>query len=506
MPQLQSPVYISTSSDGTEWTYQEFIVYTINYWIYGGAAPSTFEFVENTFEIDSYIGQTVSTLRGTIHDPTRALTLQENMDMAQYDISNGELIFAGLVSYITDYSTGLERYFDVICQDYSILLDRTIVYVAYPAAFTYSRDGITTYTGDLAILMDVFDNQVVQPQGSTLGQKGASEIIVDPTYCQLGTPGLSSKNFFYWTLRDVVEYLANFVGFSYYVDFQKNLHYYYAPNNTAPYSLSMTANGTTSLPIHNVMRKRDGTHLVNNFMIVGTQLSGMDTQVNYGISGSYPPTYAVYCINPKGETTLTLNPPSTSTTGNIRVFINTGSDGSPTWTELLNGGVFGFDEPATNIVPVSHDWLLDPQTNNLYFQSAPPNYPTNSFAVLYAIGLNGGTPYSDTASITKYGRVFSQVLVANDSDTAATIWMNAQHLDAQFANGLEIITCSIDSSDFPGTTHFEKGQYVQFYDALLGILNLWYWIHGITTKVQGGVVVSYDLELRNYTIESGGPS
>ena len=459
---------------------------------------NVFEFVESSLEINSVIGQTVSTLRGTIHDPTRSLTITEDTDIAEYDISNGELIFAGLISYVDDYSTGLERYFDLICQDYSILLDRSIVYVAYPAAFTYTV-GSTTYTGDLAILMDVFANRVLQPLGSAIGQWGPSEITVDPTLCQMGTSGLSSMNFFYWTLREVLDYLTGLVNFDYYVDYQKKLHYYFTPNNTAPYGLSNAPDGVTTLPYHSMKRHRDGTRVVNNFMVIGTQVSGLDTQVNYGISGG-DSSPAVFCINPKGENVLTLNPPSSSSTGLIRVFTNTGTDGSPTWTELTNGGIYGFNEPSINVPPVSHDWLFDPNTNNLYFETPPPDNPTNSFAVQYAIGLNGGTPDSVPGSITKYGRAFSGRLVANDTNTAASIMGNLQRLKSQFGYALQIIYCSIDSKDFPGTTRFEKGQYLHFHDALLTI-DGYYWIHAITVKVAGGTVVSYDLELRSYSLE-----
>jgi hypothetical protein len=76
---------------------------------------------------------------------------------------------------------------------------------------------------------------------------------------------------------------------------------------------------------------------------------------------------------------------------------------------------------------------------------------------------------------------------------------NLAHLKTQFGYGLEILTLSIDSADFPGTTRFERGQWTQVVNTILGI-DAEYWIHAITVKVAGGTVVSYTLELRNYIL------
>ena len=453
---------------------------------------SSYTFIENTLEISSVLGQTISTLRGTIHDKTRSLTIVEDTDIVEYDISTGLKIFAGIISYITDYTDGIERYFDLICQDYSILLDRSLVYAPYPAGFTYTVGG-TTYVGDVAIIMDLFQNRILQPNGSANGQLGASEIIIDPALVNQGITGLTALNFFYMTLRECLELLANYVNFDYYVDYDKKLHYFYTPSNHAPFGLSSSPDGTTTLGYHGLKRKIDGTRVVNNFMVIGTQLFGNDVVLQYNNNGI---SWAFF-VSPKGNMYYQLGAPSTTTTGLIRVFTNTGTDLAPTWTELTNGGIYGVNESA--LPPVVYDWLYDESFSNLYFKTPPPKL-TKSWQVEYALILNGGLPDSIPESITKYGRPFSTRLIAQDANSAAAIYTNLAHLKAQFGYGLQILTLSIDSVDFPpGLTRFDRGQYVHLVNAILGIDND-YWVHAITTKVSGGTVVSYDLELRNYSI------
>ncbi len=79
---------------------------------------------------------------------------------------------------------------------------------------------------------------------------------------------------------------------------------------------------------------------------------------------------------------------------------------------------------------------------------------------------------------------------------------NVNNLAKQFKAGLQIITLSVSDADFPAgsTARFEPGQWVSFYNHILGI-NDSYWIHKVVTKILGGAIRNYDLELRNYTLE-----
>ena len=455
-------------------------------------------FIESTYEVDTVLGQTISSLRGTVHDKYCNLDMVEGMDIVSYDVSNAEKIFAGIVSMVTDRTDGVSRYFDLVCQDYSVLLDRTLVYTAYPAGFTYVYLG-TTFYGDQAIIMDLFQNKCLFPSGVANGQLGPSEITaVD--YVAEGTHGLTALNFFNMTLRECLDLLAGYVNFSYYVDYDKKLHYFYKPNIPAVYGLSSSPNGSTTLGYHGLKRKRDATRLVNTFLVLGSQLHGAD---NYWTHAGNGVGY-IFCVNVKltnGTAVIPIGAPSTTTTRLIQVFINTGTDLIPSWVENTNGGVNGVDEVlGPSLIPVSHDWLFDPDTNLIYFKTPPPSFATNSFQVKYCLIINGGLPDTIPGSITKYGRPFTMRLVAQDANSAATVLNNLAHLEEQFSYALEVLTLSLDSVDFPGSTRFERGQLTHLDNALLGI-NKDYWIHAITVKVAGGTIVSYDLELRSYTLE-----
>lgn len=455
---------------------------TIGATIIGGMSSG---FIENTLQVETVLGQTISTLRGTIHDPDLTVIISEGLDIVQYDISNGEKIFAGIVSYLTDYTEGIERYFELICQSYTVLLDRSLVYASYPAGFTYSGE-----VGDKAILKDLFDNRVIQANGTAHGEIGASEITSD--YVDTGTPGLAPLNFFYMTLRECVELLAGYAGFSYYVDYDKKLHYYYQPSATAPYGLSSSPDGSTTLQYHGLKRKRDATRIINNFIVLGTQLFGSDTE----FITPTPISLIFWYVWPLGVNALLSNPVGYKY---IRVFVNTGTDGAPVWTELTVG-LANVDEPLIpGTPPTGYDVLWNPGDSSFNFAVAPPTMVTNGIQIIYSLSLNGGIPDSVPASITNYGRTYSMRLTASDANSAATIMTNLAHIKAQFSSGLEVITLGVDSTVFPSTTRFEIGQYVALDNAILGI-NKSYWIHAIRTQVTGGSVSGYQLELRNYTM------
>ena len=447
---------------------------------------SIYNFIESSFEINTVLGQTISTMTGTIHDPARSVTIQEDSDVVINDINTGDKIFAGLASYVTGRTSGVERYWDLQCQSYSVLLDTSLVYAAYPAAYTNPD---TSHTGDQGILEDLFAHRVRKADGSI----GASEMTaVD--YVQQGLVQNAALNFFNMTLRECVELLAGIVNFSYYVDYDKKLHYYYQPTETAPYGLSSSPDGTTTLGYRNLKWKRDGTRVRNAFLVLGSQLQGSDITRTEGGDG----TTLFWCYPEYGPGVSLAAPAGYA---HVRVFINDGSELYPHYTELTVGT---YPNEASNWPPLITDpyqvaWA--PLSNTFAYKSTnPPPAFSNAIQITFSIPINGGIPDSDAASITNYGRTFFTRLVASDSNSVAAIWQNLARLKQQFKSALEILTLSIDSTEFPSTDRFEIGQLVNLDNAVLEI-DKSYWIHAIKTKVIGGTVVGYEIELRNWTLE-----
>ena len=443
----------------------------------GVSRPTT---IQDNFSITSVQGQTVSTLNGTIADKSAVITVPEGVDLIVTRPDTGERIFGGLTSFVTGYTDGFSRYWDIMGQSYTILLDRTLFFASYAPGFTY--DGLF---GDKAVLAHLFEKSVVGAGGQT----GAASEINARSYVQQGAKYLSSLVFKYQYAREAAQLLGAYTGYSYYVDFDLNLHYYLKESIPAPYSLSSTPGetlgGLTAVGYRGLKYKRDATRVINNYVVFGANLYSniqYDTVANNGVS-------LVLYIGLRGSAIPIAAPPGQRT---ILVWVNTGSDVTPIWTSKTVG-IKNIDNPAT------YDCLVDAVNQTLTFTIAPPNL-TKSIKIEYVFVYGAGVAQANAGSIAKYGRTLSQRLVAADANSAVNMQANMNNLSTQFSYALEVLTCSLDDSAFPaGTSRFKVGQYVPFKNAVLGI-NKSYWIHSITTKILGGAVRSYDLELRNWSM------
>jgi len=450
----------------------------------GVAYPTT---LETNFSISSVQGRTVSTFDGTIYDRDADLAVpQEAADIVVVRNDTAGRIFGGLTSMPTGRTEGLSRYWDIQAQSYTCLLDTILFYATYAPGFIYTNTAGQSLIGDRAILGHLFEKCVVGQFGAT---GGASEILVSPTYVQQGVNQLSSLNFVYQYAREAVEYFASLVNFDYYVDFYKYLHYYYRQTIAAPFSLSSTPGetlgGLTAIGYRNLKWKRDGTRIRNNYLVFGANTR---SNIQYSIMAGNGSDLAFY-VGFQGPNYPIAAPPGYD---RIQVWVNTGTNAAPVWT-AQTVGLTNIDDSA------SYDCMFDLVNQTLLFADAPPNF-ANAVRVGYTFTYLGGQPYAVPGSITKYGRTFSQRLVASDANTAVTMQTQLKNLQQQFGYGLQILTLSVDDKSFPAgnTNRFSVGQWVPFKNAILGI-NQSYWIHQITTKIIGGQLLEYALELRNWT-------
>ena len=241
--------------------------------------------VEDSLLVESIVGQVVDTCEFTVYDResevvipamselviTRLYPGVPTMSEPDPGPEEGPKLFAGYISSITGRPEARSRYWDVGAQDYTLLLDRSLVIQSYPADFRY--DGLA---GDRAIIAAAFEQHTVGLFGSSV-----SSPIAVRTYVQQGLLSLAQQEFRYSTLREVTSQLAQYVGFDFYVDYDKELHYYYRESEEAPYELS----DQTTVLAHEVGRtgkrilryrdaewERDGTRLVNTFALFGDRL------------------------------------------------------------------------------------------------------------------------------------------------------------------------------------------------------------------------------------------
>jgi hypothetical protein len=445
-----------------------------------GGVDFTAALTETNFQIQSVLGKTVSTMQGTLVDKNCALAVPlEGVDLIVTRTDTGERIFGGLSANITGYTDGINRYWDIQGQSYTVLLDRTLLYMSYPAP------GLTGLS-DKDTLTDLFANRVVGPNGTN----GSSEITVG-SYVQGGTSALAPLSFIYTYAREAVELLAGYVGYSYYVDFNKNLHYYLKESIPAPFALSSTPGetlgGLTALGYQGLKWSRDATRIVNSFLVYGTAV------YSYNMSATIP-NDGVKTVVSTSVIGGNNSPAAPAGYDRIIVYVNTGSDVTPQWS-LQTVGLTGIDTTA------NFNCMWDAINQTLTFITAPPNL-TNSVKIIYRFLYQGGQPSKVQGSYDKYGRWFATRIVASDANSAQAMKANLNSLETQFSYSLQKPTLRVDDGNFPSgnTTRFAVGQYIPFKNAILGI-NQSYWIHSITTVIKGGLLKEYQLELRNWSTE-----
>ena len=454
---------------------------------------------EDSMVINSVLGKTINTMQLTLYDKNCTLTVpKEGVDVIVTRTDTGERIFGGLASNIIGHVEGVSRYWDIQCQSYTVLLDRILFYYYYPPCFTYTNLAAQALVGDVAILGHMFEKSVVGMYGQATT---ASEIAVSPTYVQQGSPSLVALNVNYMYAREAIELLANYVGFNYYVDYNKNLHYYYKETNLPPFCLSSASaqlpdsagNLLDPIEYNGMIWQRDATRIINNYLVFGTSVSS-DTKTSTIANNGVKTTLSM-AFN--GTASPILPPPGKA---QVEVYVNSGSDVSPTWVTQTVGTMYIDDAGSYNV-------LADYTNLVLNFAVAPPNL-TLAVKVNYLYQFQGGMPDSAQDSITQYGRLFSTRMTAADANSAAAMQSNINHLKTQFKGALEKVTCKVDDSAFPAgnTNRFKIGQWVPFYNHILGTptsatLLKNYQVYSMKTRCLGGSVLSYELELRNWMLE-----
>ena len=583
--------------------------------------------VEDSLVIESYIGQVVDTCEVVIFDKYSEFFIQSMSEIiiTRDDIYSGNVdvdfpdpgepdnrLFFGLVVHIVGEPVGFSTYWTLTCQDFTIMLDRSLVLQSYPANF---KDG--GYIGDVAILYNVFNSEVYSGgTDNTVG--GASEILVipgdDPSdpnqgFVDQGLKALELQIFRFSTLREVVSTLAQYVGFDFYVDYYRRLHYYYRESENAdfaltdnPYSERNTGRKTSdNIPIINVHYdsgveqlpalkyrscswKRDGSRLVNAFALFGDRLlsdpitvaipSDGSNEINLkDVRGVYN-----YVLLPEpgnerigisvrrgqrdfgGNNTHASDRRTVLDAHNVN-FIEAGvvegdiviNESSKAWGVIRNVGETTISASLRNgqIARTRNNIRYDPNEwgrgdafiipiwediEHVATESDPDNVEDRADVVYnisdgilefrtvevqpddiasvrlrFVHNFVGGRLSPAEASITRYGRVFARREVVSDVNSAAGMEQKLTHLHEQYNYPLEVVTCVITDDEFPESMNkrFESGQWVSFENDVLRREesgeeigpNKEYLIHKITTRILGGDLIEYELELRDWEVD-----
>jgi len=209
-------------------------------------------------------GGLVATCRFTVRDHSGTVTIDEK-DTVDID-DDGTTIFAGEVVEIADGQEGITKTWGVVCQDNNILLDETVV----------ESESYEATVSDAFILGDAVDGLFPQYRSD----------IDSTTYVATVDGSMEAVEFAGMTLRECLDDLCRRTGARYYVDYDKNLHYFATEVNAAGFSLSTSPNGTTSFGFGGFRRTRSAARLANKVFVLGKEVSNWisdnDSIVTYG--------------------------------------------------------------------------------------------------------------------------------------------------------------------------------------------------------------------------------
>jgi hypothetical protein len=218
----------------------------------------------NYVDIESILVEEVATqdvariavLRFTAHDHTETISIEAEDDVTLAE--DGTTVYAGKVKEIDEWTVGHTEYWRVSCADQNVLLEET-------AIETYTIDANDDDDVEIAAIFSAYRDDI---DASTYVAQ------LDATMPELVLDG--------HTLREALDAICAHTGGRYYVDFDKNLHYFAdSESNSAAFSLSDSPDGSTSYGYEKFRKKISSSRLAKRFWVQGQDVSGWVTGGSY---------------------------------------------------------------------------------------------------------------------------------------------------------------------------------------------------------------------------------
>ncbi len=289
-------------------------------------------------------------------------------DVKLYDTDGTTIIFGGIIVNTEEKVEGLVKYFAVQCKDYTHTLDRKLVtknYTNQTVAYIVN-DIITTYTSG-------FTNT------STTD-----------------TTNIIAISFNYLTVSEALKKLASTVGnFSWYVDYNKDVHFYQNSSVSAPFGLTDTS---ANFIWDSLVFTADISQLRNHIILRGGTTNGTeytDQKIADGQQNTFFVGYDLYdyvfykrqATPPTATFTVTIASPAVFTktahglsVGTILTFTTTGA--LPTGLSIATN-YFIVSTPTADTFTVSTTRGGSPVT------TSGTQSGTHTYTVAYKILTNG---------------------------------------------------------------------------------------------------------------------
>lgn len=194
----------------------------------------------STLQIDNILTSQVDTAKFTIKEYGTRHTFVPEVGEEVMIFNNYQKIFAGLVIKVTQHADDYKVIlYDVECQDYTRILDRKLV------------ADVFTNTSIADIITSLRDDYFPD---FTLDNVVNADLIV------------SYIAFNYATISSCLQQLATIVGYDWYVDYDKDLHFFGADEELAPFNLN-DSNG--SYVFNSLQIRNDNSQLRNRIYVRG---------------------------------------------------------------------------------------------------------------------------------------------------------------------------------------------------------------------------------------------
>ena len=407
-----------------------------------------------------------------IDDPTNVISLTRGKDVIIENFNDAtDRKFGGILTEVTDYTVGLGRRFDCKALDWTFLLDRALVNETYRGK------------SDQYIIAEA----VASPKGVfEVAEMDLSDFTVTTAKILEGNANTQFLKFKRNTVRDIMDTLRDYAGnFVWYVDPNKTVVYEPFGTTGHAFHLSDSPDDSASFAYMGLRRVRNIDKLVTAVTVEGGFLRELFADITA--------TDTVY----KGDGATVkhnLGYLWQSSTGNtrIKVYQNNGADAAPPWgTEAEKTvGLAGSDTLT------SHDTLWDPAARTLEWATAPPN-KTNSFRIegdrLRAIIHKEPNESAIATFGREYGYSIKDVTILSDEHAVLRAQAELRKRDAE-AERLSLRTTK---------DGIQSGKGLGLVNTILGIGSAGnpvdYLVEKLVTRLKGGEVAEYQLQLRALT-------
>jgi hypothetical protein len=377
-----------------------------------------------------------------------ALTITEWDEVIISNDAETVTYFGGhITTMVPRIRAGIEIDYKITCQDYTILFDKAII----------NKEWVSQT--DTTILADIRTDASPDLTAFDFSTEVTSQGTID----RFRAPRR--------TVREALDELAKRAGAVWYVDYDKNLHWFGVEDVYASFGLSDSPDYSSSYPYAHLRKEVDGMSLINRVTVVGGRYLSANTTHEYASDGQQTLfTVPYYYHHQTGESAVLVDK-------------NTGSDVSPSWTAQTLGIKY-IDDGA------GKDVLFSFQERFFEFATAPSDLKLGwRVRARHEAPLRVRVRSQD--SYDRYSQWFEDVLVDYTILDKGEARKRGKAILAERALGRTVYYCSVHE---PG---LRAGEVVRLEDSTFNIDD-YYLIQKITRFFLGGGNIVDELAMGDY--------